>query len=69
MATKQKLTIGEKIDRARKVDGRTQTWVIAELNKNGCKLNDVTFSRKKKGHVNFTQYELETLSTILSFDL
>jgi hypothetical protein len=69
MATKQKLTIGEKIDRARELEGRTQTWVIAKLNENGCKLNDVTFSRKKKGHVNFTQYELETLSTILSFDL
>jgi hypothetical protein len=69
MATKQKLTIGEKIDRARKVEGRTQTWVISKMNENGCKLTDVTFSRKKKGHENFTQKEIDTLSTILSFDL
>lgn len=69
MAIKQKLTIGEKIDRARESDGRTQTWLIKQMNENGCKLNDVTFSRKKKGHVDFTEHELETLSTILSFDL
>jgi len=69
MATKQKLTIGEKIDRAREADGRTQTWVIAKMNENGCKLTDVTFSRKKKGHEMFTQKELDTISTILSFDI
>ncbi len=67
MATKLELTIGEKIDRAK--DGRSQTWIVSKMNEMGCELNEVQFSRKKKGYDEFTEPELKILSEILSTDL
>jgi len=63
---KIELTLEEKIDRARK--GRTQTWIVTELNTHlpdGEKMNEVKFSRKKKGHETFTENELKVLSIVL----
>jgi hypothetical protein len=61
------LTISEKIDRAR--DGRTQSWIIIKMRENGLKINDSQFSRKKRGYEEFTQDELDILSTILNVKL
>jgi len=67
MATRQQLTLWEKIDRAR--DGRSQTWIVTKMNEKGCNLTDTTFSRKKKGREIFTEKEIGILSEILSTDL
>lgn len=45
--------------------GRTQTYIISEMNKRGCELTDVQFSRKKHGHDKFTEEELKILKEIL----
>lgn len=66
MADKIKLTLAEKIDRAK--DGRSQSWIVNQMNKKGCKINEVQFSRKKKGSDDFTENELEILSNILDLD-
>jgi len=67
MATKKStLTLAERIDRAK--DGRTQTWVVSKLNEllpDDQKMTEVRFSRKKKGHEEFTEIELLALSEIL----
>jgi hypothetical protein len=65
MATKKAvLTISEQIDRAR--DGRSQTSIVNKMREAGFEnITDVTFSRKKKGHDEFTTEELATLSEIL----
>lgn len=65
-AKKVELTLEERIDRAR--DGRTQTWVVGKLNEllpDDQKMTEVKFSRKKKGHEDFTEIELLALSEIL----
>jgi len=67
MAEKIKLTISEQIDRAK--EGRSQSWIVNQLNKKGFVLNEVQFSRKKKGHSEFTPEELNALSEILSTKL
>lgn len=69
MATKTELTLAEKIDRAK--DGRSQSWIVNQMNKNGCKpeMTDVKFSRKKKGHEDFTENELFVLSQVLHLSL
>lgn len=70
MTAKEKLTLGERIDRARVSEGRTQTWIIARMNEKGFDtINDTTFSRKKKGHEEFSEQELSALSKILNTDL
>lgn len=67
MATKKvELTLEERIDRAR--DGRTQTWVVNKLNEilpADEKITEVKFSRKKKGHEEFTETEMNALQEIL----
>lgn len=66
-----KLTLAEKIDRAR--EGRTQTWIVQELNKilpSEEKITEVKFSRKKNAFEEFSETELEALSQVLpSFTL
>lgn len=61
------LTLEEKINRAK--DGRTQSWIILKMNEAGCDMTDFKFSRKKKGFDEFTEFEIKTLSKILSTDL
>lgn len=58
------LTIEEKINRAK--EGRTQLWLISQMNKKGTPITDVQFSRKKKGISKFTEEELAVLSEILN---
>lgn len=70
MTAKEKLTLGEKIDRARVTEGRTQTWIIARMNEKGFDtITDTTFSRKKKGHEDFSEEELKALEEILNAEL
>lgn len=64
MVPKVELRISEKIDRAR--DGRSQTWLVNKLKERGIKINEVQFSRKKNGHISFTEEELTVLSSILN---
>lgn len=64
MKEKIELTMAEKINRAK--DGRSQSWIINQMNKKGVIINDVQFSRKKYGYADFTQDELNILSEILS---
>lgn len=67
MATKTTLTMAEKIDRA--ADGRKQGWIVNKMREAGLKINEVSFSRKKKGHEDFTEEELQTLSEILGTEI
>ncbi|MEO6305952.1 MAG: hypothetical protein ABIP51_22590 [Bacteroidia bacterium] len=67
MAEKIELTVSEIIDRAK--DGRSQSWIVNQMNKVGLKINEVQFSRKKKGLHNgkgFTKKELEFLTVLLN---
>ena len=66
MAEKIKLSLGERIQRAR--EGRSQRWIIGQMNKAGIKINDVQFSRKKWDET-FSDEEIKALSEILSTDL
>lgn len=63
MATKTTLTMAEKIDRA--ADGRKQGWIVNKMKESGLKINEVQFSRKKKGHEEFSEEELAALSQVL----
>ena len=67
MAEKVKLTLAEKIDRAK--DGRSQTWIVSKMNEMGCSINEVQFSRKKNGVDNFNEKEKESLCRILGLSL
>ncbi len=67
MSAKVELTLSEKIDRAK--DGRSQSWIVNQLNKRKVKINEVQFSRKKNGFADFTEDELIALSEILSIQL
>lgn len=67
MATKTTLTMAEKIDRA--ADGRKQGWIVNKMKESGLKINEVQFSRKKKGHEEFTDEELQALSEILGTEI
>lgn len=70
MTAKEKLTLGERIDRAIESEGRKQVWIIARMNEMGFDtITDTTFSRKKKGHEEFKEEELTALSEILNTDL
>lgn len=64
---KMKFLLSERIDRAK--DGRSQTWIVKQMNDNGLKMSDAQFSRKKKGHEDFTDKQLEFLSELLNTDL
>ena len=64
---KANLTMSEKIDRAR--EGRSQTYIVTKMKEAGFNITDVTFSRKKKGHDNFTPEELECISEILGTEI
>ena len=67
-ATKIILTIAEQIDRAR--EGRTQTYIIKQMRDAGIDdIDDSKFSRKKLGHDQFTEKELQVLSEILGTEL
>ena len=63
----EQLTIGEKIDKAK--DGRTQNWIVLAMTRKGININEVKFSRKKKGLSTFTEEEIKVLSEILGTDL
>lgn len=67
MATKTTLTMAEKIDRAK--DGRSQSWIVKQMNVKGVKITEVQFSRKKMGWEDFTPDELTVLSEILPLEL
>lgn len=68
MATqKLKLSLAEKIDRA--ADGRKQGWIVGKMIDAGIKMDEVKFSRKKKGHEEFTPEELAALSEILGTEI
>lgn len=68
MATqKLKLSIAEKIDRA--ADGRKQGWIVGKMRDAGLTIDESKFSRKKKGHEEFTTLELSTLSEILGTEI
>lgn len=69
MSIKEKLTLSERINRAREKEGRNQTWIIKKMNERGCEFTDTTFSRKKKGYEDFTEKELSILSELLLTDL
>lgn len=62
-----KFLLSEKIDRAKA--GRSQTWIVEQMQAKGLKINDVQFSRKKKGKIMFTEEELEFLSELLQTEL
>ncbi len=62
-----KFLLSEKIDRAK--DGRSQTWIVGKMQEKGIKINDVQFSRKKKGNIPFTEEEIEFLSELLETEL
>lgn len=65
-----KLKLEETINRAIKAEGRKQTWIIAKMNEMGFDtITDTTFSRKKKGHEEFSEEELTALSEILNTNL
>jgi len=67
MAAKEKLTIGEQIDRVR--EGRSQTYIVGKMNEIGVEITEVQFSRKKKGHDQFSEEELSALSDILGTEI
>ena len=67
MEKKIELTMEEKIDRAK--EGRSQNWIVLQMIKRGIKINEVQFSRKKKGAMVFSREELFVLSDILNTDL
>ena len=67
MEKKIELTMEEKIDRAK--EGRSQNWIVLQMIKRGIKINEVQFSRKKKGAMAFSREELFVLSDILNTDL
>lgn len=64
---KMKFLLSERINRAK--DGRSQTWIVKQMQQRGIKISDVQFSRKKTGAVKFSEKELEVLSEILETDL
>lgn len=63
----EKLTIKEKIDRAR--DGRSQNWIVRKMREQGSTINEYTFSRKKHGYIDFTPQEIELIESILNIKL
>ena len=64
MGAKLKLSIGEQIDRSK--DGRSQTFIVNKMVEAGIDIDEVRFSRKKKGHETFTEKEIEFLEDFLS---
>lgn len=67
MEKKVKLNISEKIERLK--DGRSQTWIVNQMNKRGCKITEVRFSRKKKEFMDFKEKELQALRDIFNTDI
>lgn len=65
--TKVKLNISEQIERAR--EGRSQKYIVEKMNEAGLDINEVQFSRKKKGPDEFNDQELKILSNILGTEL
>ena len=65
---KTELSLCEQIERAK--NGRTQTWIVKQLNEKGIFITDVVFSRKKKesNGFKFEKSELDMLSEILGVD-
>lgn len=61
------LTLEEQINRA--LNGKKQGWVVSQMVEMGCEINDVQFSRKKKGNALFTEKEKTAISKILNIDL
>lgn len=54
------LTRAERIDRAR--EGRTQSYTVTHLNKQGIEITEVEFSRMKNGLQDFPENVLKALS-------
>ncbi len=65
--SKIKLSLEEQINRAK--DGRTQAWIVSKMNEKGIVINDVKFTRKKKGQDDFKEDELKVLSDILGVEI
>lgn len=64
MATqKLQLSLEERINRA--ADGRKQGWIVGKMQEAGVNIDEVKFSRKKKGHEEFSEEELAALSAVL----
>jgi len=64
------LTLAERIDRAR--DGRSNKWVIEEMNKLLPKpdhLKASLYSHKKHGSVRFSKTEISALSKVLGVEI
>lgn len=45
--------------------GRTQSYIIKQMELKGCIISDSQFSRKKKGFCDFTKRELKILRSVL----
>ena len=63
----EKLTIKEKIDRAK--DGRSQNCIVRKMREQGSTINEFTFSRKKHGYLDFTPQEIKLIESILKIKL
>lgn len=63
----EKLTIKEKIDRAK--DGRSQNWIVKKMREQGSNINEYVFSRKKHGYLDFTPQEIKLIESILKIKL
>jgi hypothetical protein len=66
MTEKVKLSLCEKIDRAR--DGRSQKSIVKKMIQVGLEMDEVRFSTKKKAN-SFSEEEVKALSKILNTDL
>lgn len=66
---KATLTLKEQIDRYAESEGRKQKWIVDKLNEMGNEFTEVTFSRKKNGDADFSEKELQDLSTILGAEI
>ena len=61
------LTLEQRIEKA--LDGRTQTYIVKKLQEKGIKINDVQFTRKKKGISNFNEEEIKELKKLLKVNI
>ena len=63
----KELTLEEKIKKA--LDGRTQSSIVKKLQAKGIVINDVKFTRKKKGISNFSEEEIIELKNLLGVEI
>lgn len=62
-----KLTLKEQIQRRIDAEGRTQEWIVKEMQKKGHTISSCIFSQKKNDKIKFSQKELDDLSEIMEF--